>query len=206
MAVKTCKGCPTEVANNPKQGCINQEISHHGLVLAHLEENGYHDSDFFALCWNPIRQTVDKVWYRQTASWTYHNSATIDAPEDVQAAVLAWYRQTWRDAELVRLQALEGKVAIGLAVRSLTTRGKNVGLTGIVKYLADDKYGNGKRAGVRIFGTETVAWIDVNRLEVTTPTEIDLNHLETRAQTKTLASLTSDYDFLMRHLATAVTA
>jgi hypothetical protein len=81
--------------------------SHVGLVLGTFERNGYSDSDFIAIVWNPEKGCIEQIEYATTRGWSYPNRATIDATPEVRAAALAW-QQKRRDeerAEHLRLAA-----------------------------------------------------------------------------------------------------
>lgn len=59
----------------------------HGLVLAAYEQNGYDDSDFYALVWNEEKQEIEHVRYATTRGWSYPCNAWIDAtPEVIEKA------------------------------------------------------------------------------------------------------------------------
>ena len=63
--------------------------SHHGLVLGRFERNGYDDSDFYAIVWDPATSAPKSIEYATTRAWTYPCSATVDATPEVQAAYAA---------------------------------------------------------------------------------------------------------------------
>jgi len=58
-------------------------VEHEGLVLSTYEKNGYHDSDFYAVVWNPVKKTAESVMYATTSYGSYGNHAIIDASPDL---------------------------------------------------------------------------------------------------------------------------
>lgn len=152
------------------------EITYEGAVIATYERNGYDDSDFVALVWNEDKQSVISVEYATTRGWTYGNSATIDATEDVLAKAAAY-----ATGLLVRRMVHDfAKPAVGSQVKSLTTRGKAKGLVGTVTRLQESKYGyHGEMIALVEDGDGRSAWVDPHRLEVLG--EPDLDALRTAA-------------------------
>lgn len=76
---------------NTTEGAINigdawYRDSHHGLVLALIEENRYDDSDFFALVWNRSLGAPERVQYATTRFWSGASGASVDATDEVRAA------------------------------------------------------------------------------------------------------------------------
>ena len=90
-----------------------------GLVLDKGEINGYDDSDFFAVVWDPEAGCTRNVEYASTRGWTYCNSATIDATPEVRAAAEAYL------AERRRLAAIEQ----AKAEARIPKRGRRVRIT-----------------------------------------------------------------------------
>jgi hypothetical protein len=73
-------------------------ITHEGLVLSLGEDNGYNDSDFWAIVWNPQTKSTERVTYASTRGWTYDLSASVDATDEVRAAYAAheaYKRRHW---------------------------------------------------------------------------------------------------------------
>lgn len=71
--------------DNEKNGPLYMKETHKGLVLSTGEMNGYDDSDFFAIVWNPEKKCSERVVYATTRGWTYPNGATVDASPEVEA-------------------------------------------------------------------------------------------------------------------------
>lgn len=53
-----------------------------GCVLDWYEHNGYDDSDWYAICWNEEKQTIDKVLFNTTRC-ACSGRAEIDATPEV---------------------------------------------------------------------------------------------------------------------------
>lgn len=63
-----------------------------GCVIDTYEHNGYHDSDFYAVCWDEELGKVVTIEYDTTRFGGY-GSATVDATEDVLAKVYRYYKK-----------------------------------------------------------------------------------------------------------------
>lgn len=61
-----------------------------GAVLELREENGYHDSDFYALVWDDETQTVRRVEYHTTRGAS-NGWAKADATDEVKAKADEWH-------------------------------------------------------------------------------------------------------------------
>lgn len=171
MAIVTCgPNCTTEIKNSGR-ACGHRVVEFEGLVLATYERNGYHDSDFYAVVWNPATRRPEHREYGSTSSWTYHNHATVDATPDVAEAAAAWYRGYVLDREMTRVKNVARAVVKGKTVRSLTTRGKNAGVRGVVRWVGETRYG--KRVGVAVEGEEKLRYLDADRVAVLDPDTID---------------------------------
>jgi hypothetical protein len=177
MAVVVCGGCPVEVCNS-HQRCQTSRVSYEGAVLAVWERNGYDDSDFLATVWDAQESRVRDVEYASTRSWTHHNGARVDATPEVRRAALAWYREQWVPAAIERAHESARKPLMGRAARSLTTRGKNVGVVGVVKWIGKDKYRSTRyktveRVGLKVEGEDTLRYLDLDKVEAAEPAPVD---------------------------------
>lgn len=159
------------------------ETHYKGAVLDRYEQNLAHDSYFHAVVWDG--QKVTTVETHSTAYGGPWPTVDIDATQDVIDAALAWYRPLWlkraiRDAERIRAE-----VQVGRTVRSTTTRGKNVGVTGTVQRVVPNTYSrrdDALRVQVKLDATGELRWLDGDRLEVTGLEPIDLTDLQQAAQ------------------------
>lgn len=66
-----------------------------GCVLSTYERNGYHDSDFYAVCWDEEKQAVVDVEYDTTRAGG-GGHAYIDATDEVLRKVYRYYKKMGR--------------------------------------------------------------------------------------------------------------
>jgi hypothetical protein len=176
VAIHICGGtqtgnklCTSAIANS-YQPCPNLIESWTGCVIYTGEHNWHDDSDFYALVWDENSQSVREIQYATTRGWTYHNGAKVDADTDVMAKAekyLARERAAAR-VKLARIKASEP--AIGKEVRSLTTRGKNAGVVGILRSIEASQYRHGaKVAVIEVAGENQRRYIDLDRVRVINP-------------------------------------
>jgi hypothetical protein len=106
-----------------------------GAVLAEYEENGYHDSYGWAIVWDAESATVK---YEGTWSTAYYSTtgARVDATEESimnarEYAFKILFKNKIKDHKIP---------TVGKRVKSLTTRGKAVGITGKIVRFEDDQY------------------------------------------------------------------
>lgn len=65
--------------------------SHVGLCLREIEHNGYHDSDFYMLVWNPVKEAPEQILFGTTRAGCGHAMGSHpDATPEVKAAYAAW--------------------------------------------------------------------------------------------------------------------
>ena len=183
MAITVCgPACTMEIKNSGRR-CGDPQQSHAGAVLDTYEHNGYDDSDFFAVIWDGERVSARE--YASTRGWTYHNGASVDATAQVQAAALAWYRRRLVPHLLEIEQAGTTAPRVGRHVRSLTRRGKNVGITGEVRWIGPDRYARdgGERVGIAIPGEDTLRFLPARSVAVLDPEPVDEQVLRDYAAT-----------------------
>jgi hypothetical protein len=179
MAIHTCGGtwtgnqlCTTEICNSYAP-CANPIETWTGCVLWTGEHNWHDDSDFYAVVWDDAAGQTREIEYASTRGWTYHNSAVIDASEEFQAKAAAYLGRIRAENEALR-RAQEAKTPmVGKEVRSLTTRGKNKGVVGMVRRIQPDQYNRSRWASnvaaIEIAGEDKYRYISVDRLEVINP-------------------------------------
>lgn len=96
--------------------------THKGLVLSMFERNGYDDSDFYAVVWNPEKRCPEQIEYASTRGWSYCNTASVDATPETLAAYQAWQDEQHR-VEQARLAKREKQTpAKGKLVRVIKGR------------------------------------------------------------------------------------
>ena len=89
-----------------------------GCVLDWYEHNGYDDSDWYAICWNEEKQTIDKVLF-DTTRCACSGRAEIDATPEVLRKVYHYWKTLGKslfDGRTNRMQAM--KIHVGDTARS----------------------------------------------------------------------------------------
>jgi hypothetical protein len=164
--------CTTEIMNSWK-GCANPVQSWVGCVVQLGENNWHDDSDFYALVWDEESQTVKRIDYATTRCWTYHNGAKVDADETTMAKAKAYQAEQHRLAKIEIAKIESTTPMVGKEVRSLTTRGKNVGIVGLVRRVQPDQYRRSQWApdvaAIEVAGEPKLRYLPVNRIEVINP-------------------------------------
>lgn len=189
MSVCYCT-CPSEkLRSEPYAPCI-AETKFEGAVLDTFERNGYDDSDFCAVVVDG--ENVKVVEYASTRYWTYHNQAVVDATPETIATATAWYRARWTQFTIEDAHEQATTVSKGKRVRSLMTRGKNVGITGEVKWHGVDGYrphyggcAAPMRVGIKVDGEQKLRYLPAERVEVIDPEPVDENAIIERGRTVT---------------------
>lgn len=100
--------CPlpgTNGMNDARQGDTLYE-THHGLCLHDYERNGYDDSDWFMVVWDPVARESRDIFFATTRGWSYPCYASkADATPEVREAYAAYMAQQKRRAEIIRRRA-----------------------------------------------------------------------------------------------------
>ena len=150
-------------ASDPEQGYW-VEVTHKGVVVELREENGYNDSDFYAVVWDAAEGRAREVLYATTRAATGDNGATVDAPPAIREAYEAWTRRQ----AVLRAQALTEReartVRKGKIVRVVGGLKVPVGIVGTCHWI-----GEGYRGRTRVGLTTsdgTAYWTDVKNVEV----------------------------------------
>lgn len=65
--------------------------THSGLCIQDTERNGYDDSDFYMLVWNPAKKCAESIMFATTRGWSYPSyGSKPDATPEVMAEYNAW--------------------------------------------------------------------------------------------------------------------
>lgn len=176
MAITACgPNCTSE--NKRRGSCGDPQVTYAGAVLDTYERNGYHDSDFFAVVWDAEAGGVRSILTHSTAWWSGHSGAVVDATEEAweaaRAAILPKVVEALR--KLAEEEAV--KPYVDRRVRSLTTRGKNKGVEGVVRWYGEDRYRptyrdstiKHYRVGIAVEGEEKLRYLPVESVEVIDP-------------------------------------
>lgn len=126
---------------------LYMETTHKGLVLSTGEYNGYDDSDFFAVVWNPVTGTTSRVEYATTRGWTYPNSAVVDATDEVKAAYAAYCEKARKEYAAKKAAEEAAKPAKGKTLKVVKGRKVPVGTTGVCIWIGAGHYGT--RVGIK---------------------------------------------------------
>jgi hypothetical protein len=176
MAIHMCGGtwtgnklCTAEICNSHKP-CANSMETWTGCVIHTGEHNWHDDSDFYAVVWDEEAQQTRHIEYASTRGWTYHNYATVDADPATVAKAEA-YLANLRAEHAAEQAVLDAKLPlVGKEVRSLTTRGKNKDVIGIIRRIGNSEYRYGaKTAAIEVAGENKYRYIDLDRVEVINP-------------------------------------
>jgi len=130
-------------------------VEHSGFVLSLYESNGYHDSDFYAVVWNPETQEPENVEYA-TTRFPCCNNAIIDATPDVVKAANEWRLRRYKERDAEIKAAFDAIPQIDSSVMVSVSKGKNKALDGKIGKVfwigSGFGYKSTKRAGVEIDG------------------------------------------------------
>jgi hypothetical protein len=78
--------------------------THVGLCLRDRERNGYDDSDFYMLVWDPVAKEAKEICFATTRGWTYPSyGSSVDATPEVRAEYAAWQKKMERRAKAQRI-------------------------------------------------------------------------------------------------------
>lgn len=92
-----------------------------GLCLRDYERNGYDDSDFHMIVWNPSTEAPEDICFASTRGWSYPcYGSSVDATPEVKAAYQAYLR---RQEAAKRQRTRDGKAAKLRAQRAEMRRG-----------------------------------------------------------------------------------
>lgn len=173
---------PNSYSSDPAATKAHVEEAHEeswtGCVLRLGEHNWHDDSDFYALVWDEEQGEVREIEYATTRGWTYHDSAKVDATDEVRAKAVAWqaeqlfslYVEKARAAYREELERIE----VGVEVKSLTTRGKNKGVVGTVETIRNSFYGPGLSVGIHVEGEAQRRYLEMDRVQRTDlPADMD---------------------------------
>ena len=108
-----------------------KEPRYEGAVLCDREENGYHDSDFYAIVWKDDEGCCGNVYYN-TTRFPGGGSCTVDATDEVKAKANDWI-EAWAFRMLSsKADAEAARVEMGKMVRVVSGRKVKVGTEGKV--------------------------------------------------------------------------
>lgn len=97
---------------------LTMEVTFMNRVLKTWENNGYDDSDFYALVWSDENNKPLEIMYATTRFWSYPNTAIVDADEET----LKKYKAFCEKLEQERKAEEEKKERLNPAVKGKIVR------------------------------------------------------------------------------------
>lgn len=111
-----------------------------GAVLADREENGYHDSDFYAVVWDEEKQALRRIDYA-TTRFDGGGTCRIDATPEVHAKAQRWLAE-WAAPQIERMKRAEAaEIVRGDRVRVVRGRKVKRGTEGAIRWMEERTYG-----------------------------------------------------------------
>lgn len=153
--------------------------THNGLCISEREMNGYHDSDFYMLVWDPEKGEPHEILFASTRGWTYPSYASApDATPETLAAYEAWKarkaaerRASERKAKALILRA-NRKLALkaarehGFPHWRLTKLRHGTGYEAVLKLLASKRVRSKFKLSLR---AQAIAWLKEQAPKYATP-------------------------------------
>ena len=128
----TRDGGPTEI--------LETKETYVGKVLETYEENGYHDSDFYAVVWDDETDSLIHKKYDTTRFYSNGYGAKIDATEEVIAKATAERKKRFLNSAIEADEEKAKTIATGKKVEVVSGR-KNRGAIGEVFWIGNpDKF------------------------------------------------------------------
>lgn len=129
---------------------LNGKVLYEGAVLDDREENGYHDSDFYAVVWDEAEKKCKRLEYN-TTRFAGGGSCRVDATEEVKEKARLWM-EGWYVAVLTDKAERESKVVErGKRVRVVRGRKVAIGTEGEVfltqEQVFSPRFRNGYKQG-----------------------------------------------------------
>lgn len=155
------------------------DVTYVGAVLDVYENNGYHDSDFYAVAWDG--EKVVDVQYATTRGWTYANFADVDATQEVIGAATAWWLAAMKRTAAY---AIRGNKTPYIGATATVVQGRKVkpGTSGLVISLS-------KRPGYGYQPAYEVALLQVSEKEAV---EVRASYLEVTPDPERVERLVRD--------------
>ena len=115
---------------------IETKDSYVGRVLETYEENGYHDSDFYAVVWDDETESIIHKQYATTRFYSNGYGAKVDATEEVVAKATAERKARFLESAIEADEETAKTVAKGKTVEINRGR-KNRGVIGEVFWVGN---------------------------------------------------------------------
>jgi hypothetical protein len=151
-----------------------------GCVLGVTENNGYHDSDFFAIVWDEEQGCVRTIEDGTTRAYAPSKYSRADATPEVMAKARAWWSKEIGPKQAYSvLMGHRASIDVGCEVEVIKGRNLPKGTTGQVVWKGKDAFNpRAYRIGIRLINGTRVftAMSNVLKLNVLPPTEADIQY------------------------------
>jgi hypothetical protein len=138
--------------------------THNGLCIHERETNGYNDSDFHMLVWNPDTNKPESIEFASTRGWSYPCYASHpDATADVLAKYEAYNQEVRRQNDLARTAMLARIPEKGKTIKVVKGRKVSHGTVGVCIWRGRTQYG--ERVGLKDSNGQ-VFWTASSNVEV----------------------------------------
>lgn len=160
------------IEEQPPEGYVYTPLlwlydTHVGLCIEDYERNGYSDSDWYMVVWNPETKKPETIEFASTRGWSYPcYGSRPDATPEVLSQYQNYKRVQAEAAERERQVRLAKTPAKGKALRVVRGRKIPVGTTGVCVWIGDSTYGT--RCGIKDEAGQ-VHWTAVSNVEVVEP-------------------------------------
>lgn len=139
------------------------KVSYEGRVVATGEKNGYDDSDFYAVV-AEADGSFKEVFYASTRYYTYDNSATVDASDDLLQAYRDFLNYEYEKKTYYRQLDEQTHVKVGKRVKIVRGRKYPKGLEGVAVWVGQGYRYDSTRVGMQQDDGTTI-WVDGRNVE-----------------------------------------
>jgi hypothetical protein len=129
--------------------------THHGFCIRDYERNGYDDSDWYMVVWNPEKNEPETIEFASTRGWSYPcYGSKADATPEVLAKYQAWEAEQERQRNERKAAAEAARPARGKTLKVVRGRKVPIGTEGICIWTGSTHFGGiitrrGQRLGGR---------------------------------------------------------
>lgn len=142
--------------------------THHGLCIRDYERNGYNDSDWYMVVWNPEKGEPETIEFASTRGWSYPCYASSpDATPEIRAAYDAWEAEAERKYRELEAEREARTPKCGKTLKVVRGRKVPIGTTGVCIWTGSARYGYTvtKRVGIKD-AEGAVYWTAMSNVEV----------------------------------------
>lgn len=165
MTIQTCELAQhTLLCQGPRHFAQN-------ATLGYVETNLADHSEFYAIYWNHQTEQIESYLDHRTDTGICHAGTTPDASAHYADLARFWLEDKVTDLFIAR----DRQPGVGKHVRSTTTRGKNLDLTGTISHTFTRKSLD-RRSTVTLAvveGTRRSGVLPLDKLVVTTPVDVE---------------------------------